>query len=664
MATYGSCSHGGRSSLRYSFEPHIRWRFVSSSPTQVESTLAMRSGQTVTIVGQQQLLHLSKQTLRGNDARSFELVQNWSWNRKQGKRKASKMELELNIRKEKFTFSMPTFAGKHPPLTIQLLFVDEALEISYSYWDGAGHRQVMRVILSCSTEYILMIKIGFDIILEPKVKFNESSFWKIRPHVNWRPGRSGVEGVILCLYVLSLRCLLVKGAYGCILGFPSYFDIIASFRILILTLNRLRCLLITQMVNTRQYTPEFSGLAFDEAVQRAVNALLPGLTTQITNELHQNGAGGSVDAENWIAHIKKLFEVLGCADEFKARLASYKLEGDALSWWKDVKQAKGGETYVATLPWKDFRELFFLQYFPRSEQQKYEREYHTILQRDGEPSGEFMKRFLRLAGFLGKKAGTQEEQAKNFKWALCDWILDGIVNTEFTDVAQVANAARNIEILCERSSQNNKRNRDGDRIRPMTQGNNQRGYDQKMYDGRRCNSDQKSRHNRGQQYNRSSGPSGQKVYPDYASSPPCDICGKLHPGKACYRVTGACFICGLTGHMARDCPKNGGNGGRGYGNDNQPAAKGRVFSSTKDQATNSSGLVVINHEYQNCPLRVDDKIRFANLFPMDMNDFDVILGMNSGVEGVTLCLRVLSLRCLLVKGAYGCTLGTKREAGI
>nr|GEV91307.1 zinc finger, CCHC-type, retrotransposon Gag domain protein [Tanacetum cinerariifolium] len=50
-----------------------------------------------------------------------------------------------------------------------------------------------------------------------------------------------------------------------------------------------------------------------------------------------------VDAKNWIAHIEKLFEVLGCADEFKARLDSYKFEGDALSWWKDFKQAKGGE---------------------------------------------------------------------------------------------------------------------------------------------------------------------------------------------------------------------------------------------------------------------------------------------------------------------------------
>ncbi|GJX99147.1 zinc finger, CCHC-type, retrotransposon gag domain protein [Tanacetum coccineum] len=248
------------------------------------------------------------------------------------------------------------------------------------------------------------------------------------------------------------------------------------------------------MVGTRGSTPKFSGHAFEAAMQRAVDALLPGLITRLTSEIRHNGVGGSgnqpptihtwlerfgkqkprsfsaattpVDAENWIAHIVKIFEVLGCVDEFKARLASYKLEGDALNWWKAFKQAKGGEMYVATLSWKDFRDIFFLQYIPRSEQQKYEREYHTLRQRDGQTNGEFMKRFLRLAGFVGKKAGSPEEQAKHFKWALCDWTLDGIVNKEFTDVAQVANAARNIEILRERSSQNNKRNRDGGRIQP------------------------------------------------------------------------------------------------------------------------------------------------------------------------------------------------------
>ncbi|GJY28082.1 putative reverse transcriptase domain-containing protein [Tanacetum coccineum] len=438
MACDDGCSHGRRSSLRNSSEPHIRWHFVSSSPTQAELTLAMGS---VTIVGQHQhLLHLSKQTLKGNDARTFELVQGIITGVGTGNKAKG--------RPRKWSWDCQTYGFR-------------SSRVIYLTW----------VFILSSND------------------MDTNAF------------------------------VVKKGAYGCILG-------------------TLFC--SVQMVNTRQSTPEFSGPAFDEAVQRAVNALLPCLTTQITNELRQNGTGSSGEQPPTI-------------HTWLERLASYKLEGDALSWCKAVKQAKGGETYVAILPWKDFRELFFLQYFPR------------------------------LAGFLGKKAGTQEEQAKNFKWALCDWILDRIVNMEFTDVAQVANAARNIEILRERSGQNNKRNRDGDRIRPMTQGNNQRGQD--------GNSDQKSRHNRDRQYNRSSGPSGQKVYPDYASSPPCDICGKLHPGKACYRVTGACFIYGLTGHMARDCPKNGGNGGRGYGNDNQPAAKGRVFSSTKDRAANSSGTV-------------------------------------------------------------------------
>nr|GEU73981.1 retrotransposon protein, putative, Ty3-gypsy subclass [Tanacetum cinerariifolium] len=281
------------------------------------------------------------------------------------------------------------------------------------------------------------------------------------------------------------------------------------------------------MVNTRQYTPEFSGPAFDEVVQRAVNALLPGLTAQITNELRQNYAGSNGDqpptihtwlerfgkqktrsfssAISLIAHIEKLFEVLGCANEFKARLASYKFEGYALNWWKAFKQAMGGEAYVATLSWKDFREAFFLQYFLRSEQQKYKREYHTIRQKDGEL-------------------------------------------TEFTDVAQLANTERNIELLREQGGVNNKRNRDGDRIHSANKNNNQRGYGQRGNDGRN--------------YDRQG-------------------------DKECYRVTGACFSCGLTRHMAKDYPKNN----RGNGNDKRPDVKGKVYSLTRDQAANSSGTV-------------------------------------------------------------------------
>nr|GFC87933.1 zinc finger, CCHC-type, retrotransposon Gag domain protein [Tanacetum cinerariifolium] len=61
-----------------------------------------------------------------------------------------------------------------------------------------------------------------------------------------------------------------------------------------------------------------------------------------------------------------------------------------------------------------------------------------------------MQHFLRLAGFLGAAAGTEEEQAKNFQWGLHRSTLNHLMCMSYTDVAQVANAGRNYEILHER----------------------------------------------------------------------------------------------------------------------------------------------------------------------------------------------------------------------
>nr|GFD13362.1 zinc finger, CCHC-type, retrotransposon Gag domain protein [Tanacetum cinerariifolium] len=85
------------------------------------------------------------------------------------------------------------------------------------------------------------------------------------------------------------------------------------------------------------------------------------------------------------------------------------------------------------------------------------REYHSIRQTNTETSTEFMQRFLRLVGFFGAAAGTEEEQAKNFQWGLRRSTLNHLMCMSYTDVAQVANAARNYEILYERDDDDTER---------------------------------------------------------------------------------------------------------------------------------------------------------------------------------------------------------------
>lgn len=74
-----------------------------------------------------------------------------------------------------------------------------------------------------------------------------------------------------------------------------------------------------------------------------------------------------IDAENWISHMEKIFDVMGVGNALKARLAVYKFEGDALAWWKAYKQAKGGEPWVAALTWVGFKGIFYQQFFSQAE---------------------------------------------------------------------------------------------------------------------------------------------------------------------------------------------------------------------------------------------------------------------------------------------------------
>ncbi|XP_028105304.1 uncharacterized protein LOC114304346 [Camellia sinensis] len=146
------------------------------------------------------------------------------------------------------------------------------------------------------------------------------------------------------------------------------------------------------------------------------------------------------------------------------------------------------------------------------------------------------------------------------------------------------------------------------------------------------------------------------------SAPACLECGKKHRG-VCYRASGACFNCGKTGHMVRDCPMFGqweGNRPTASSAGSTPATKtltrpttsrdnvrqGRVFALVPGDVQNSDAVVMepLNYVlcvslpsgdymlcasiYPACELLLGDIPLCTNLMPLDMIHFDIILGMD------------------------------------
>nr|GFB47141.1 putative reverse transcriptase domain-containing protein [Tanacetum cinerariifolium] len=163
------------------------------------------------------------------------------------------------------------------------------------------------------------------------------------------------------------------------------------------------------------------------------------------------------------------------------------------------------------------------------------------------------------------------------------------------------------------------------------------------------------------------------------SYPVCTTCGRRHQGE-CRRAEGTCFKCGQAGHLQKDCKKNTTTSTSGQA-DKKPGASGRVFAITEGHVANTSGTITgtlfiyghavfvlfdtgathsvissafashitttptlldhvlcistpmqdsvrITHVYRNLPLQFHDKIRPINAFPLDMCEFDIILGMD------------------------------------
>ncbi|XP_028125311.1 uncharacterized protein LOC114322229 [Camellia sinensis] len=164
------------------------------------------------------------------------------------------------------------------------------------------------------------------------------------------------------------------------------------------------------------------------------------------------------------------------------------------------------------------------------------------------------------------------------------------------------------------------------------------------------------------------------------SAPVCPECGWRHRG-ICHRLSGACFRCGKTGHLIKDClQRNQQNGNKAATssagstpapnakttakpiNNKDTARQGRVFALVPGDVRSAATVVSDKPEEEltyvlcvsspmgksmlctsllsACELLIGDVRVYANLLPLDMNLFDIILGMDwLGEYGATIdCL--------------------------
>ncbi|XP_028068632.1 uncharacterized protein LOC114271216 [Camellia sinensis] len=233
---------------------------------------------------------------------------------------------------------------------------------------------------------------------------------------------------------------------------------------------------------------------------------------------------GGIDpmkVEAWVLGVEKLFEVFPCTEALKVQLATFTLEDEARRWWMLTR------TEHQELTWTQFLELFNDKYFSQCMRDKRVTEFETLRQ-GNKTVTEYEAQFAELARFAPHIVDTDYKKARKFEGGLRNAILDRI---------NVLKLPTYVEVL-EKTV--------------MAEGNIAAQNRISEWKGKRQNI-QLSKGSTTPNKKQNSGTSSAST-PTRDSAPVCADCGKKHQGT-CHRLIGACFRCGKTGHLVKDCPQ-------------------------------------------------------------------------------------------------------------
>ncbi|TXG69298.1 hypothetical protein EZV62_004233 [Acer yangbiense] len=384
------------------------------------------------------------------------------------------------------------------------------------------------------------------------------------------------------------------------------------------------------------------------------------------------GSSDPLVAEAWLKHLEKIFVAIGCDDNRRVIFASFVLQNEADHWWDAASRLirarldTAPDTANAPITWDMFLVAFNEKYFPDRVRDKMESDFLSLIQ-GSKLVAEYEEIFNSLSRHVPTLVATETSRCRRFFEGLRPGIksrLSILKLNVYADLVDRAMIAERYLVESQTVRDQHQKKKSGGSYKgdyskqgkqPQKQGNN--GATQKRFGNE-------------------SG-SSQRVYT------PCQHCGKAHPG-VCYRISGACFGCGQVGHSVRDCPKNrstSNSTSTDGGQAKRQKVQGRVFAITQqdvDASNNvASGIlslfsrdakvlfdpgathsfisskfalfsdkpaelldyslsvatplgdsVAVKIVYKACVISFDGREFYVDLLPLDMHDFDVILGMD------------------------------------
>ncbi|XP_052209206.1 uncharacterized protein LOC127812723 [Diospyros lotus] len=132
---------------------------------------------------------------------------------------------------------------------------------------------------------------------------------------------------------------------------------------------------------------------------------------EFTSEEYRRGmAEMQVAAENWMLAIEKHHHSIGCLDDFRVRLSTFLLRGDAERWWETARQRFGDRG----LTWAEFQQMFNVAYCPAWVQEQKTYEFIDLVQ-GSKTVAQYEAEFTALARYAPELVSTEAKKASKFQ---------------------------------------------------------------------------------------------------------------------------------------------------------------------------------------------------------------------------------------------------------